>query len=145
MFEKKGESTTLYQEHVPIGYAYYLVCRFDATENIFRSYTAKFNDEDVGLHFVKSLRDTVLDLWIKFRKSKSMKFTAQDEIDFREAKGCWICGKKFSFMERYRRETVRDHCHYTGKFGGAATQLLQPSLATDEKDSGDFSQLHRVR
>ena len=41
MFEKKGGSTTQYQEHVPIGYAYYLVCRFDATENVFRSYTAK--------------------------------------------------------------------------------------------------------
>ena len=120
MFEKKGGSTTQYQEHVPIGYAYYLVCRFDATENVFRSYTARSNDEDIGLHFVKSLRDTVLDLWIKFGKSRSMKFTAQDEVNFREAKECWICGKKFSFMERYRRESVRDHCHYTGKFRGAA-------------------------
>ena len=120
MFEKKGGSTTQYQEHVPIGYAYYLVCRFDATENVFRSYTAKSDDEDIGLHFVKSLRDTVLDRWIKFGKSRSMKFTTQDEVNFREAKECWICGKKFSFMERYRRKVVRDHCHYTGKFRGAA-------------------------
>ena len=63
MFEKKGGCTTQYQEHVPIGYGYYLVCQFDATEKIFRSYTAKSNEEDIGLHFVKSLRDTVLDLW----------------------------------------------------------------------------------
>ena len=51
MFVKKGESTSQYQEHIPIGYAYYLVCRFNPSENIFRSYTARSNDEDIGLHF----------------------------------------------------------------------------------------------
>ena len=56
MFEKKGGSTTQYQDYVPIGYAYYLVCRFDATENIFRSYTAKSDEEDIGLHFVVKSR-----------------------------------------------------------------------------------------
>ena len=93
MFVKKGESTTQYQEHVPVGYAYYLVCRFDATQNIFRSYTARSNDEDIGLHFLKSLRDTVLDLWTRFKYSRAMRFTTEDRIDFREAKKCWICGK----------------------------------------------------
>ena len=120
MFEKKGGGTTQYQEHVPIGYAYYLVCRFDATENIFRSHTARSDNEDIGLHFIKSLRDTVLDLWMKFKHSKAMRFTIEDEIDFREAKKCWICGKNFSFMEKYEEKVVRDHCHYTGKYRGAA-------------------------
>ena len=120
MFSKKGGSTTQFQEHIPIGYAYYLVCRFDETQNIFRSYTARSDDEDIGLHFVKSIRDTVLELWMSFRKSKSMKFTESDEKKFRRAKECWICGRKFSFMERFSKETVRDHCHYTGKFRGAA-------------------------
>ena len=90
MFVRRGESTTQYQEHIPISYAYYLVCRFDPSENIFRSYTAKSNDEDIGLHFIKSLRDTVLDLWMKFKYSKAMRFTTEDRIDFREAKECWI-------------------------------------------------------
>ena len=122
MFEKKGGGTTQYQEHVLIGYAYYLVCRFDPSQNIFRSYTARSNDEDIGLHFLKSLRDTVLDLWMKFRNSRAMRFTTEDEIDFREAKKCWICGKNFSFMEKYKGDEniVRDNCHYTGKYRGAA-------------------------
>ena len=124
MFEKKGGGTTQYQKHVTIGYAYYLVCRFDPSQNIFRSYTARSNDEDIGLHFLKSLRDTVLDLWMKFKYSRAMRFTTEDEIDFREAKKCWICGKNFSFMEKYKGEVdktiVRDHCHYTGKYRGAA-------------------------
>ena len=120
MFVKKGEFTTQYQEHVPVGYAYYLVCRFDATQNIFRSYTARSDDEDIGLHFVKSLRDTVLDLWMKFKYSRAINFTIEDMIDFREAKECWICGKNFSFMDKYEEKVVRDHCHYTGKYRGAA-------------------------
>ena len=120
MCVKKGESTSQYQEHIPIGYAYYLVCRFDPSENKFESYTAKSNDEDVGLHFLKSLRDTVLELWMKFKNSKAMSFTTKDEIDFREAEKCWICGKKFRFMDKYEEKIVRDHCHYTGKYRGAA-------------------------
>ena len=120
MFVKKGEFTIQYQEHVPVGYAYYLVCRFDATQNIFRSYTARSDDEDIGLHFVKSLRDTVLDLWMKFKYSRAISFTIEDMIDFREAKECWICGKNFSFMDKYEEKVVRDHCHYTGKYRGAA-------------------------
>ena len=120
MFVKKGESTSQYQEHIPVGYAYYLVCRFDPSENIFRSYTARSNDEDIGLHFLKSLRDTVLDLWMKFKYSRAMSFTTKDRINFREAKECWICGKKFSFVDNLEEKIVRDHCHYTGKYRGAA-------------------------
>ena len=126
MFEKKGGSTIQYQEHIPVGYAYHLVCRFNPSENIFRSYTGRSDDEDIGLHFVKSLRDTLLDLWTRFKYSRAMNFTVKDEIDFREAKECWICGKNFSFMDKYEdrgdceEKIVRDHCHYTGKYRGAA-------------------------
>ena len=120
MFEKKGGGTTQYQEHVPIGYAYYLVCRFDPSENIFRSYTARSNAEDIGLHFLKSLCDTVLDLWMKFKYSRAMRFTTEERRDFREAKKGWICGKNFSFMDNFEDKVIRDHCHYTGKYRGAA-------------------------
>ena len=120
MFVKKGGSTTQYQEHVPVGYAYYLVCRFDPSQNIFRSYTSRSDDEDIGLHFLKSLRDTVLDLWTKFKYSRAMVFTVEDRKDFREAKECWICGKNFCFMDNLEDKVVRDHRHYTGKYRGAA-------------------------
>ena len=119
MFVKKGEFTSQYQEHIPVGHAYYLVCRFDPSQNIFRSYTARSNDEDIGLHFLELLRDTVLDLWMKLKNSRAMIFTTKDRIDFSEAKECWICWKKFSFMDGYEK-IVRDHCHYTGKYRGAA-------------------------
>ena len=117
---RKGDSTKHHHEHIPIGYAYYLVCRFDPSKNMFRSYTARCNDEDIGLHFIKSLRDTVLDLWMMFRYSTAMRFTTQDRTKLEKTKNCWICGKKFSFMDIFEKKVVRDHCHYTGKFRGSA-------------------------
>ena len=50
---------------------------------------------------------------------KTSDFT-KDGIDFREAEKCWICERKFSFMDKYEEKIVRDHCHYTGKYRGAA-------------------------
>ena len=104
MCEKKGGFTTQFQEHIPIGYAYYLVCRFGETQYIFRSYTARSEDEDIGLNFVKSIRDTVLDVWMMFRKSKPIKFTESDKEKFLGAKECWICGRKF-------RSTDSEYAH----------------------------------
>ena len=144
MFEKKGGSTIQYQEHIPVGYAYHLVCRFNPSENIFRSYTGRSDDEDIGLHFVKSLRDTLLDLWTRFKYSRAMNFTVKDEIDFREAKECWICGKNFSFMDKYEdredceEKIVRDHCHYTGKYRGAAYASCNLRYCVERKGFRSF-------
>ena len=45
-----------------------------------------------------------------------MIFTFKDKDDFEKAKICWICQKEFGEREK----KVRDHCHYTGKYRGAA-------------------------
>ena len=44
------------------------------------------------------------------------KVTKEQNIEFITAKECHICFKKFSPKER----KVRDHCHYTSKYRGAA-------------------------
>ena len=40
----------------------------------------------------------------------------EEEEVFQKANKCWICGKLFELMD----EKVRDHCHISGKFTGAA-------------------------
>ena len=52
----------------------------------------------------------------EFNFSKEMIFTEKDEDDFEKAKICWICQGEFDAT----RKKVRDHCHFTGKFHGAA-------------------------
>ena len=44
------------------------------------------------------------------------KLTNEQNLEFITAKECHICFKKFSPKDR----KVRDHCHYTGKYRGAA-------------------------
>ena len=47
---------------------------------------------------------------------KRMIFTQQDSIQFRAAIECYICKKKFL----QSTDKVRDHCHISGKYRGAA-------------------------
>ena len=49
-----------------------------------------------------------------FNKNSIM--TKEEENLFQECKNCWICKKLIDNDD----EKVRDHCHVTGKFRGAA-------------------------
>ena len=51
----------------------------------------------------------------KFDFSKKMISSFKDKDDFEKAEICWICQKEFGESEK-----VRDHCHFTGKYRGAA-------------------------
>ena len=48
--------------------------------------------------------------------NKSLIMSAEEEKMFQNACSCWICGKLFDLMD----EKVRDHCHISCKFRGAA-------------------------
>ena len=41
-----------------------------------------------------------------------------ERIDFENANKCWICHGEFTAEDNYKK--VRDHCHFTGKYRGAA-------------------------
>ena len=48
--------------------------------------------------------------------SKNLIMTEEEENLFQKSNNCWICKKLINNDE----EKVRDHCHITGKFRGAA-------------------------
>ena len=50
----------------------------------------------------------------KFKSLEKMIFTESDEACFNAATECHICGDELG------EDRVRDHCHLTGKFRGAA-------------------------
>ena len=112
----KKSFTEKYQRHQPSGFCYKIVC-FDKKINIKPVlYRAKDDDDDVGQKFVEKLEADIKRIHKKFDFSKKMIFTVKDKSDFEKAKICWICQKEFKKSDR----KVRDHCHYTGKFRGAA-------------------------
>ena len=103
--------------HRPSGFCYKIVC-FD--EQLFNQkpvlFRAESEDEDISAIFVEMLEQDIKRIQEKFDFSKKMIFTFKDKDDFEKAKICWICQKEFGEREK----KVRDHCHFTGKYRGAA-------------------------
>ena len=108
--------TKKYQKHTPSSFCYYVKC-FD--DNVYSqkpvAYTAKSDDEDVAQIFVDKLEETVKEIYQKFDKPVKMIFGKEEKIEYEKATRCWICQGEFD-----KDDKVRDHCHYTGKFRGAA-------------------------
>ena len=104
--------TKKYQKHEPISFSYYIKCFNDSVcKPILRKYTGK-NAMDV---FIKWLEEDVKA--IANIEPKDMIFTEEDEKQFNNASDCWICG------EALENGRVRDHCHFTGRYRGAAHNI----------------------
>ena len=73
--------------------------------------------------FFESLRAHAIKI-IDFKKKKNEIINKQQESND-NAKICYIC--KVAFEEKYIKDKkyykVRDHCHYTGEYGGAAHSI----------------------
>ena len=111
--------TKQYQKHKPSSFCYYIKC-FD--DKVYSkdpvTYTAKSDDEDVAQKFVDMLEEDIKDIYDEFKRPKKMIYGEHEKIEFENADKCWICHGEFT--EKYDYKKVRDHCHYTGKFRGAA-------------------------
>ena len=110
----KKSYTNKYQKHEPVSISYYIK---SFNESVFKSrlrmYTqTKPEDPDAAYVFIKWLEEDVKDIAIL--ENKEMIFTEEDEKQFNKASDCWICG------EYLGNDRVRDHCHYTGRYRGAA-------------------------
>ena len=50
-----------------------------------------------------------------------MIFTEEDELNYNKSKTCWICKQEFpEKMDDKGKTKCRDHCHFSGKYRGAA-------------------------
>ena len=101
------------QEHKPVSFALHLVSDHWKPKPIV--YRARSDDEDVATKFVEVLGKFVKCLHEK-TEPQPMEFRRKDREKFIAATHCFICEKAF---ER-AKDKVRDHCHFTGKFRGAA-------------------------
>ena len=60
--------------------------------------------------------------------NKNLIMTAEENKEFERSNICWICGKLVDFDEK-----VRDHCHITGKYRGAANWSRNINLKISKK------------
>ena len=110
-------STTKINKHTPSGYSIFTHCSFDKSKNKLNYYRGK----DCMKKFSKDLREHASKI-IDYEKKKMIPLTTKEKIYHNKQKICYICQKEFSNNEK-KNYKVRDHCHYTGKYRGAAHNI----------------------
>ena len=111
--------TKKYQKHEPISFSYYIKS-FD--DNVYESKLRKYTGEDAMEKFVEWIEEDVKE--IANIPEVEIIFGLNELKQFNEATKCWICNEEFDDTadeKGYRKHgKVKDHCHYTGRFRGAA-------------------------
>ena len=107
-------STTEINKHIPSGYSLFTHCSFDRAKNKLDHYRGK----DCMKKFCKDLREHATKI-INYEKKKMIPLTTEEKLYHNEQEICYICKKEFD-KKNYK---VRDHCHYTGKYRGAAHSI----------------------
>ncbi|XP_065664489.1 uncharacterized protein LOC136086141 [Hydra vulgaris] len=107
--------TKQYQKHIPSSFCYYIKC-FD--QSIYKdklvTFTANSEEDDIAKIFVDRLQEDIIQICNEVDFKKPMIFTSKNKKDFKAAIKCHIC------EEDLGEDRVRDHCHLTGKYRGAA-------------------------
>ena len=114
----KGSYTHKIQEHIPVSFAFHVVSEHVKKKPVL--YRASCNEEDVGKKFVEVLSEFVKEIQNTFKNPVPMEFGRKERDEFNQATHCWICEKEFIEDDKESEKKVRDHCHFTGKFRGAA-------------------------
>ena len=111
----KNSYTKQYQKHTPSSFSYYIKCLDDEVYSPNPvTYTASTDNEDVAQIFVNMLEEDVKSIYKRFSTPKEMIFGMKEKEEFDGATECWICGGALGL------DRVRDHCHLTGTYRGAA-------------------------
>ena len=106
--------TEQYQKHLPSGFCFNIVCERKKLKP--GLYAKKSADENIGEIFCKHLRNEIDKVWTS--EAKDMIMNEEDKANFETSTNCWICRKDFE----EGKVRVRDHCHFTRKYRGAAHQ-----------------------
>ena len=104
----------MYQNHVPCSFAYRLV----RVDDKFTKPIVVFRGENAAYEFIKAILKEFeyCKKVMKKHFNKNLIMSEEEEHLFQQSNSCWICKKLIDNDD----EKVRDHCHVTGKFRGAA-------------------------
>ena len=110
-------SATEINKYAPTGYSLFTHCSFDKSKNKLDYYRGK----DCVKKFCKDLITHATKV-IYYEKKKMIPLTIKEKIHYNEQEICYICKKEIDNNDK-KRYKVRDHCHYTGKYRGAAHNI----------------------
>ena len=104
-------------EHIPCGFCFHLVSPFLQMDPVLKR--AENETNQLPQDFIRELISRVKQAHLSLPKKEMNPLSSKEWKKFHESKVCWLCRGKFGEKGLSK---VRDHCHYTGKFRGAAHQ-----------------------
>ena len=116
-----------YEDHVPCGFAYKVAC----IDNRFSKPIVAFRGKNAAYEFIKAnLKEyEYCKIIMKKHFNKILIMSEKEEHLFHQTNSYQICEK----LVDNDAEKVRDHCHVTRKFGGAAHWTCNRSLQLTKK------------
>ena len=121
-------STAEINKHTPSGYSLFTHCSFDKTKNKLDYYRGN----DCMEMFCKDLREHTTKI-INYEKKDMIPLTKKEEKHHNKEKVCYICKKEFNTGDDKKHHKVRDNCHYTGKYKGAAHNICNLRYKTPKE------------
>ena len=100
--------TKQYQKHEPSSFCYYIKC-FDV--KVYKPKIVSYTGKDAAKKFVQILEED-----IKIIANIPEKKIIFGKEQFDQETKCWMCNEEFNGDD----DKVKDHCHFTGRFRGAA-------------------------
>ena len=110
--DDKSSYTKQYQKHEPISLFYYIKC-FD--DEVYKPKLVSYTGKDAAQKFVEMLEEDI-EIIANIPEEK-MIFGKEEAERFKKETKCWIWNEIFDDDKNYK---VRDHCHFTGRYRGAA-------------------------
>ena len=108
--ENLNSSTDSYELHMPSGYSFYIV----SSHPKFKPVLEYYHGPNVVERFLRRLREEYQKIEQLLSHIELMIIIAQQEEEFRTADDCYLCKQSLGVHR------VRDHCHMTGLYRGAA-------------------------
>ena len=108
--ENPSSSTDPYELHVPSGYSFYIISSHPKFKPVFECY----HGPDVVERFLRRLKEEYQKIEQLLSQIEPMIITKEQEQKFRTVKDCYLCKRPLG------TDRVRDHCHMTGLYRGAA-------------------------
>ena len=104
-----------YQKHETSGFCFYVKSIVPGIHIKPIIYTKNFEDEDIAKIFLEKITEVTKGIYNDFySRPKTIKLNSEEQKLFEESKTCHICSGEL------KNDKVRDHCHFTGKYRGAA-------------------------
>ena len=107
-----------YQKHEPSGFCFYVKGIVPGIHIKPIIYTKNSEDEEIAKIFVEKIAEVTKSIYNDFycrpKPLRLTSLTSEEQKLFEQAKTCHICSCEL------KNDKVRDHCHFTGKYRGAA-------------------------